>query len=114
MVSTKSIEKEAENLYIKRLKQKDIEASSDANLDCEVLDLSNKYFKIGKPPFYAKIKCRGSETNKYNPQGHPSEDFKDIQNEVIRLKNREETSLYVIAAFYKNKNIKEMNYYRVF
>lgn len=102
----------AEAIFLSLLNQKNIVAYFlDANsFDGIVFDMNNEYFKVGKSPFFVQIKCRGSKTSKPNPQGHSPDIFDKILTEANRLKIPE-TSIYAVMGFYKNNDIRDINYY---
>ena len=60
--------------------------------------------------FYVQIKCRGSKSALYNPQGHSQEVFDKMYNLTHSL-GIAETSLYFVAGFFKNDDIRNVIYY---
>jgi len=103
-----------ENIFLSLMNEKGIFAHSfdTAGFDGIVFDIHKKYFKVGKSPFFVQIKCRGSKSEKYNAQGFPKKTFEKIVAVSKRLRIPE-TSLYMIFGFFKNNDIRQMNYYIV-
>ena len=103
-----------ENIFLSLMNQAGIFAHSfdTAGFDGIVFDIDNKYFKVGKSPFFVQIKSRGSPSENYHPQGHPGVTFERISviSEELLIP---ETSLYFIVGFFKNNDIRQMNYYIV-
>jgi len=83
-----------------------------AGFDGIVFNIDNKYFKAGKSPSFVQIKCRGSESENYHTQGHPQVTFDKISviSEELLIPK---TSLYLVVGFFKNNDIRQMNYYIV-
>ena len=102
----------AENIFLSLLNEREILSHTfdTSGFDGIIFDINNEYFKIGNSPFYVQIKCRGSKTNKFNSQGHSPLVFNKIRDTANKLKIPE-SSLYFIVGFYKNCDIREMNYY---
>lgn len=109
---TRLVGKTAENIFLSLLNEKGIFSQSfdTACLDGVVFDLKRKYFKIGKPPFYVQIKCRGSKNDKFSSQGHSEYTIKKIEKLSKHLKI-DIDSLYFVVGFYKNSDIRQIRYY---
>ena len=104
----------AENIFLSLMNEEGIFAHSfdTAGFDGIVFDIHNKYFKVGKSLFFVQIKCRGSPDENYHPQGHSQLTFDKISTigEELQIP---ETSLYIVVGFFKNNDIRQMNYYIV-
>ena len=112
MKNTRLIGTTAENTFLCLLNQKDIFAQGfdTDSFDGVVFDTENKYFKIGKPPFYVQIKCRGSKTDNPNPQGFSKKTIDKIKKQAKEL-NIDLKSVYFVVGFYTNQNIRTVKYY---
>ena len=102
----------AENIFLSLLNERGIFATSfdTAGFDGIVFDSDKQLFKHGDPPFYVQIKCRGSKADEYNPQGHSPKLFQDIIVIADELKIPE-TSLYLAVGFFKNSDIRTINFF---
>jgi hypothetical protein len=67
-------------------------------------------FKVGKSSFYVQIKCRGSESEHFNPQGH-ARIVVDGMLELASELGIPETSLYFVVGFFKQGDIRTVVYY---
>ncbi len=83
-----------------------------AAFDGIVFDLHNEFFKVGESPFFVQIKCRGSKTAQYSPQGLSQKTIDKIAGIAKQLKISER-SLYLVVGFFKNEDIRQMTYYIV-
>lgn len=104
----------AEDIFLSLLNEQEIFATSfdTVAFDGIVYDTEGQYFRTGKSPFYVQIKCRGSNDAGFNPQGHSSRTFEQMR-EVARGLNIPETSLYFVAGFFNNGDIRTVVYYCV-
>ena len=114
IIDSRLIGRTTENVFLSILNQRGIfSVSFDTNaLDGIVYDLDNKYFRVGKPPFYTQIKCRGSPSLKYNPQGHSPETIQKIKSFAGSL-NIPESSLYFVVGFFKNNDIRTLIFFGI-
>jgi hypothetical protein len=93
-IDSRLVGRTTENIFLSLMNEEEIFAHSfdAAGFDGIVFDIHNKYFKVGRSPFYVQIKCRGLPGEKYDPQGHSLKTFDKISaiSEEIRIP---ETSL---------------------
>jgi hypothetical protein len=109
---TRLVGKTAENIFLSILNEKGI-FSHTFDTECFdgiVFDLKNTYFKRGTSPFFVQIECRGSKTNKPNPKGEEPGTFHKIKVMAKNLKINEK-SLYFVAGFYINSDIRQITFY---
>ena len=72
-IDTRLVGATAENIFLSLINERGVFAHSfdAAGFDGIVFDVNNRYFKVGRCPFFVQIKCRGSKGKEFNPQGHP-------------------------------------------
>ena len=80
--------------------------------DGTVYDTNRRYFKVGRSPHYMQIKCRGSESKQYNPQGHSRSTIDGVRRVAQHL-DIPESSLYFVVGFYKQGDIQTAVYYGI-
>jgi hypothetical protein len=104
----------AENIFLSILNERGIFATSldIVAFDGIVFDKDRRWFKVGESPFYVQIKCRGSESEHFNPQGH-ARNIVDGMLEVARELGIPETSLYFVVGFFRRGDIRTIVYYCV-
>ena len=114
IIDSRLIGETTENIFLSLLNQQGIFANSfdSAAFDGIVFDIHNNYFKVGSSPFFVHIKCRGSRSERYNPQGHSHATIEKITGMAERLMIPYE-SLYFVTGFFKNDDIRQMIYYIV-
>jgi len=107
MYDTRLIGETTENIFLSLLISRGIFATSfdTQGLDGVAFDPKKDLFKVGNSPFYLQIKCRGSDTEEYHPQGHSIESIDRIRNLAKRLEVSE-NSLYFVVGFYRNGDMK--------
>jgi len=112
MIDSRLIGKTAENIYISLLNLQGVFATSfdTPGFDGIAYDTLNQIFKIGQPPFYIQIKCRGSKSASYNPQGHAPKRINAIWQSGRELKIPQD-SIYFVVGFFKNNDIRDIVYY---
>jgi hypothetical protein len=104
----------AENIFLSLLNQQGIFATAfnTVAFDGIVFDIRNRYFKVGDFPFYVQIKCRGSHTDEFNPQGFPHKTFDDILELAAHLTVPKE-SLYFVVGFFKGNDIRNIVFFGI-
>ena len=102
----------AENIFLSILNERGVFATSfdTVAFDGIVYDMNRRYFKVGVSPSYVQIKCRGSTSERYNPQGH-SPTTVDGMRRVAQDLSIPESSLYFVVGFYKRGDIRTVLYY---
>ena len=102
----------AENIFLCLLNERGIfsHAFDTQAFDGIIFDLDNEYFKVGEPPFFVQIKCRGSRTKKPNSQGLSPSIFEKVIKKAKELKIPK-NSLYLIVGFYIDNDLRKINYY---
>ncbi|MEW6457151.1 MAG: hypothetical protein AB1410_10630 [Acidobacteriota bacterium] len=111
---TRLVGRTAENLFLSLLNQQGIFAASFdvQGFDGIAFDHFHRYFKVGEPPYYFQIKCRGSKSQSYNSQGHKPEKIENIRI-VAQQFNIQEKSVYFIVGFFKNNDIRTLTFFGV-
>jgi hypothetical protein len=111
---TRLVGSTSENIFLSLLNDNGVLATSfdTAGLDGVVYDLKNKYFKVGNPPYYVQIKCRGSKSDKFNPQGHSILAIDKIRSFAKQIQ-LPESSLYFVVGFYKNNDIRTITFFSI-
>ena len=104
--------KTAENIFLSLLDQQGLFATSldMQGLDGIIFDGKHKTFKMGSAPFYVQIKCRGSSTTRFNPQGHSPKTIDKIRATAKQL-GVPLTSVYLVLGFYKDSDILSIQYF---
>ena len=102
----------AEDIFLSLLNERGIFATSfdTVAFDGIVYDTERHYFKIGEPPSYVQIKCRGSEGERFNPQGHRPNTIERMR-QVAKVLSIPETSLYFVVGFFRGGDIRTVTYY---
>jgi hypothetical protein len=102
----------AENVFLSILNERGVFATSfdTVAFDGIVYDTNRRYFKVGDPPSYVQIKCRGSEGEQYNSQGHSSSTINRMR-QVAQDLGIPESSLYFVVGFFKHSDIRTVVYY---
>ena len=77
-----------------------------------VYDTGHRYFKVGQIPFYIQIKCRGSEGEHFNPQGHRPSTIDRMRQRAKDL-SIPESSLYFVVGFFRRGDIRTVVYYYI-
>lgn len=114
LVDTRLIGTTTEDVYLSVLNQQAIFATSfdTAGLDGIVFDNKKRLFKIGEPPFYVQIKCRGSKHKYFNPQGHSFNTISKIKANSQKL-SIPLSSLYFVVGFFNNNDIRNLIFYTI-
>ena len=102
----------AEDIFLSVLNERGVFATSfdTVALDGIVFDTERRYFKVGESPSYVQIKCRGSEGEHFNPQGHSPTTI-DSMRRVAKELRIPEASLYFVVGFFRRANIRTVVYY---
>jgi hypothetical protein len=113
-VDNRLIGETSENIFLSLLNERGVFAHvfNTAGFDGIAFDLKNRYFKTGKAPFYVQIKCRGSKSDRYNTQGHSPVVFECILKIARELKIPK-SSLYLVLGFFKNNDIRQIQFYLI-
>lgn len=103
----------AENIFLALMNEAGITAVSydTKGFDGIVIDKENRYFKVGKHPFYVQIKCRGC-ADENCVAGYGKKVFEKISN-IATADDIPQTSLYVVLGFYRYNDIRQMKYWIV-
>ena len=111
-IDTRLVGTTAENIFLSLLNQRGVFAHSldAAGFDGIVFEVNKKYFKVGRSPFFVQIKCRGSKSGRFNPQGYLHKIIADINVAAVQLKIPK-TSLYFVVGFFRNSDIRQMTYF---
>lgn len=114
MIDNRLVGATAENIFLSLVNQQEIFAISfdTAGLDGIVFDLKKKLFKVGDPPYYVQIKCRGADGDKFNPQGHSQIIFDSIIDRAKSL-HIAKTSLYFVAGFFNKNDIRNIKFFSI-
>lgn len=112
-VDTRLVGKTAENIFLSVLNQRGIFATAfdTEALDGIVFDREARYFK-GPCPSYVQIKCRGSQTTAFNPQGHSASTVDNILKFATKLEVPE-TSVYLVVGFFCDNDIRTIKFFAV-
>ncbi|MGH7889113.1 MAG: hypothetical protein ACRENF_01015, partial [Thermodesulfobacteriota bacterium] len=112
MTDSRLVGRTAEDIFLSLLNGKGIFANRlDApRFDGIIFDFKRKIFKVGKPPNYVQIKCRGSQKIGANSQGHSPETFRKMLTLAKNLRIPI-SSLYLALGFYKDSDIRKVVYY---
>lgn len=81
-------------------------------LDGIIFDGKHKTFKMGSAPFYVQIKCRGSSTTRFNPQGRSPKTIDKIRKTAKQL-GVPITSVYLVLGFYKDNDIRSIQCFAI-
>ena len=102
----------AENVFLSVLNERGVFAAAfdTVAFDGVVYDTERRLFKVGRPPSYVQIKCRGSAGEHFNPQGHALGTV-DGMLEVARTLGVSESSLYFVVGFFRRGDIRTVVYY---
>jgi hypothetical protein len=111
-VDNRLIGETSENIFLSLLNERGVFAHvfDTAGFDGIAFDLKNRYFKIGKAPFYVQIKCRGAKSDRYSTQGHSPVVFERILKIATELKIPK-SALYLILGFFRNNDIRQIRFY---
>ena len=111
-IDTRLVGATAENVFLSLINERRVFAHSfdAAGFDGIVFDVNNRYFKVGRSPFFVQIKCRGSKGKEFNPQGHPQKTISNINAVANELKIPDK-SLYFVVGFFKNNDIRQMTFF---
>jgi hypothetical protein len=111
-VDNRLIGETSENIFLSLLNERGVFAHvfDTAGFDGIAFDLKNRYFKIGKAPFFVQIKCRGAKSDRYSTQGHSPDVFEHILKIARELKIPR-SSLYLVLGFFKNNDIRQIRFY---
>jgi hypothetical protein len=113
LTNTHELHEMARGLFRAALSRKGIRAEIvDGVFDCEVSDNTEQHFVTGSAPFYVKIMTRGSETEKFNPQGHNPEEITLIRDAAAEL-HIPESAVYIVAAFFNHGDPSQMIFFGV-
>ncbi len=102
----------AENIFLSLLNERGVLATSFDTyaFDGIVFDTERRFFKVGEPPSYVQTKCRGSEGEHFNPQGH-SPNTIDSMRRMAKDLDLPEASLYFVVGFFRQGDIRTGVYY---
>lgn len=97
----------AEDIFLSLLNERGVFATSfdTVAFDGIVYDTDRSFFKVGEAPLYGQIKCRGSEGEHFNPQGHAPSTI-DGMRRVARELSIPESSLYFVVGFFRRGDIR--------
>ena len=77
-------------------------------LDGIIFDSKHKTVKMSSAPFYVQIKCHGSSTKRFNPQGHSPKTIDKIRATAKQL-GVPLTSIYFVVGFSKTATFAQSN-----
>jgi len=112
MANNKLNEKTAENILLSLINDQGIFANPIDAIGFEgiVFDTRNRFFKLGKSPFYLSIKCIASSTDDYGMEVMNRLSMQKITSLADTLRIDPE-SLYFAVGFYRGANIRDIVYY---
>jgi hypothetical protein len=114
VIDTKQIGHTSENIFLSILNSKGVFATSfdTVAFDGIIFDHQHIFFHGGRSPYYVQIKCRGSRTDKFNPQGHSIQTIGRIKELASEL-GISEQSVFFVVGFYKNNDIRSISFFAI-
>ena len=113
-VDNRLVGETAENIFLSLINGQNILAVrfDTIGFDGIVFDNEKSLFKVGTAPFYVQIKCRGSNTSYFNPQGHSERTIQRI-NDAAKEMNIPQDSLYFVVGFFHNRDIRNIIFFGI-
>ena len=114
MQDSRLVSSTAEDILLSLLNQRGVFAASfdTVAFDGIVYDTARRFFKVGGSPSYVQIKCRGSEGEHFNPQGHAPSTMDGMRRVAGEL-SIPESSLYLVVGFFRRGDIRTVTYYGI-
>jgi hypothetical protein len=112
MIDSRLVGTTAENILLSLVNQRGVFATSfnTAGIDGIVFDLDHRLFTVGQSPYYLQMKCRGSNEDRFNPQGFSQTTFDHITAVAQRL-GIPQASLYFVVGFFHKGDIRNIIFF---